>query len=314
MIVFIVLRVVPGDPIAMMLPPGAREADIAALRHIYGLDRSIPVQFVHWLGGLVAGDFGTSISMRQGVLALVLSHLPATLELALLAFLLALVLGGVLGLATVYWCGRWPEALVDAVAGFAQAVPDFLWGLVLILLLGVAAPLLPISGRIDPLVETPFATGFYLVESLVRLRLALLADLLAHLVLPATALALPLAAIVPRLLKSSLAEAMTQDYALMAAARGFSRLHVLIREALRNALIPTVTLSGVQFTFLLGGTVLIERIFGYPGIGNLAIGAVIDRDLPLIQGLILTFAILFILTNLAVDFSYVLLNPRIRHG
>jgi len=313
-IVFVLLRVVPGDPIAMMLPPGARAADIENLRHLYGLDRSIPEQFGHWLAALLHGDFGTSISMRQGVVALVLGHLPATLELALIAFVLAAFLGGVMGLAAVYWRGRWPEAAVDAIVGLGQAVPDFLWALILILLLGVAQPLLPISGRIDPRIATHFVTGFYLVESLVRFRLDLLADLLAHIVMPAVALAVPLAAVIARVLKSSLAEAMTQDYTLMAAARGFSRWHILWRDALRNALIPTVTLSGVQFTFLLGGTVLVERIFSYPGIGNLAIGAVIDRDLPLIQGLILTFAILFIATNLVVDFSYVLLNPRLRHG
>ena len=312
-IVFVLLRVVPGDPIAMMLPPGARAADIENLRHVYGLDRSIVVQFLHWLGGLVRGDFGTSISLRQGVLGIVLGHLPVTLELAGLAFLMACGLGGGLGLAAAYWRGGWPETVVDAIAGLGQAVPDFLWGLIFILLLGVAVPVLPISGRIDPRIETAFVTQFYLIESLVRGRFDLFGDLFAHLIMPATALGLPLAMIIARVLKSSLAEAMAQEFALMAAARGFSRWHILRREALRYALIPTVTLSGVQFTFLLGGTVLVERIFGYPGIGNLAIGAVIDRDLPLIQGLILTFAILFIMTNFLVDLSYVLLNPRIRH-
>jgi len=313
-IVFVLLRVVPGDPIAMMLPPGARAADIANLRHLYGLDRSIPVQFLHWAGGLLHGDFGTSISMRQNVVGIVLAYLPATLELVLVAFLIACVVGGGLGIAAVYWRGRWPEAVVDGIAGLGQAVPDFLWGLMLILVLGVAVPVLPISGRIDPRIDASFATQFYLLESLIRLRFDLVGDLLRHLIMPAVALAVPLAAIIARVLKSSLAEAMTRDFALMAMARGFSRWHVLTREALRNALIPTVTLSGVQFTFLLGGTVLVERIFGYPGIGNLAIGAVIDRDLPLIQGLILTFAILFILTNLVVDFAAIALNPRVRHG
>jgi ABC-type dipeptide/oligopeptide/nickel transport system permease component len=313
-IVFILLRVVPGDPIAMMLPPGARAGDIENLRRLYGLDRSIFVQFIHWLPAVLHGDFGTSISLRRSVLPLILDHLPATLELAGLAFLIAVTVGGALGLVAAYWRTHWPEAVVDAIAGFVQAVPDFLWGLVFILLLGVAVPVLPISGRIDPVIDVAFATNFYLAESLVRGRFELLLDLLRHIVLPAVALALPLAAIIARVLKLSLAEAITQDYALMAEARGFSRWHILLREALRNAAIPTVALSGVQFTFLLGGTVLIERIFSYPGIGNLAIGSVIDRDLPLIQGLILTFAVLFLLINLLVDLSCALLNPRLRHG
>ena len=132
--------------------------------------------------------------------------------------------------------------------------------------------------------------------------------------LPATALALPLAAIVARVLKSSLNEAMMQDYILMARVKGFSRARIVGREALRNALVPALTLAGVQFTFLVGGTVLVEKIFSWPGIGNMAIDAVINRDLPLIQGLVLTFAVLFIAVNLLVDMSYALLNPRMRHG
>ena len=155
---------------------------------------------------------------------------------------------------------------------------------------------------------------FYLVESLVRLDLPTFLSLVTHLVLPAAALALPLVAMIARTLKASLAEAMTQDYVLLARINGFSRWRIIIGQALRNALIPTVTLTGVQFTFLIGGTVLVERVFGFPGIGNMAIGAVIDRDLPLIQGLVLTFAVLFIAINLLVDLSYVLLDPRLRHG
>ncbi len=313
-IVFVLLRVVPGDPIAMMIPPGAGAEDVDALRRLYGLDRPIAEQFVVWLGDVVRGDLGTSISLRQDVVGLVLSRLPATLELAGAAMAAAVLVGGLSALAAVYWRGGWPELAVDGLIGLTLAIPDFLWGLIFILALGVLVPLLPISGRIDPRLAFDFATQFYLVESLVRGEFHLFAGLLAHLVLPATALALPLAAVIARVLKSALAEAMTQDYVQLARVKGFSRGRIIVREALRNALVPTVTLTGVQFTFLVGGTVLIERIFAFPGIGNMAIGAVIDRDLPLIQGLILTFAVLFIALNLAIDMTYALLNPRIRLG
>ena len=313
-VVFILLRVVPGDPIAMMIPPGASDADIENLRRLYGLDRSIAEQFLIWLGDAVRGDFGTSISLRQDVVTLVAGRLPATLELAGLAMVLAVGIGGASALAAVYWRGGWPELVVDGLIAFTQAVPDFLWGLMFILVLGVLLPLLPISGRIDPRLAFDFATGFYLLESLLRGEFGIFAGLLSHLLLPAAALALPLAAVIARVLKSTLAEVMTQDYIQMARIRGFSRGRILLYEALRNALVPTVTLTGVQFTFLLGGTVLIERIFSYPGIGNMAIGAVIDRDLPLIQGLVLTFALLFIALNLLIDLTYALLNPRVRHG
>ncbi len=312
-VVFVILRVVPGDPIAMMIPPGAHAEDIDRLRGLYGLDRPIIEQFGRWLMEVGTGNFGTSISLRQPVLGLVLTRLPATLELAIAAMLLATSLGILLGVAAVYWRGRWPEMAVDALSGLAMAIPDFLWGLLFIIGLGVLLPILPISGRLDPRTETHFVTEFYLLESLFRGEFAILGSLLTHLVLPATALALPLTAAIARILKSTLKEAMSQDYILMARAKGFSKARIIWREAFRNALVPTVTLSGVQFTFLLGGTVLIERIFSYPGIGNMAIGAVIDRDLPLIQGLVLTFAVLFIALNLIIDMTYVLLNPRVRY-
>jgi peptide/nickel transport system permease protein len=173
---------------------------------------------------------------------------------------------------------------------------------------------LPISGRSDPTRSLGFATEFSLIESFVRLRWSATADILSHMAMPAVALALPLAAMIARVLKTSLAEQLTQDYALLSRVKGFSRWHVILAEALRNAAIPTVSLTGVQLTFLVGGTVLIEKIFSYPGIGNLAIDAVINRDLPLIQGLILTFAAIFILINLVLDLSYAALDPRLRHG
>lgn len=313
-IVFILLRVVPGDPIAMMIPPGAGAEDIERLRSLYGLDRSIPAQFGLWVADLARGDLGTSISLRQGVVGLILDRLPATLELALVAALMAILLGGSSAVAAAYWRGRWPERSVDALGGFVLAVPDFLWGLGFILVLGVLVPLLPISGRLDPRQAQDFATGFFLLESVLRLRVALAGDLLRHITLPALALALPLAAMIARVLKAALIEALAQDYAQMAAALGYSRLRIVLVEALRNALVPTVTLTAVQLTFLVGGTVLIERIFAWPGIGNMAIAAVIDRDLPLIQGLILTFALLFIAINLIVDAAYRWLDPRLRHA
>ncbi|HVO89827.1 MAG TPA: ABC transporter permease [Casimicrobiaceae bacterium] len=313
-VVFVLLRVVPGDPIAMMTPPGARAEDIARLRQMYGLDTSIPRQFVSWLGQVAQGEFGTSISLRERVMALVAGKLPATLELVLVAMLFAVALGLTLGLAAVYFRGRWPELAIDGFAGLSIAIPDFLWALLFILLLGVMFPVLPISGRLDPGIDFDPSTGFYLIESLVTGRFAIAAALIQHLLLPAAALALPLAAGITRILKGSLLEVMNQDYVTLARAKGYSRSRVLLRVALRNALIPALTLTGVQFTFLVGGTVLIEYIFSYPGIGNLAIGAVIQRDLPLIQGLILTFAVIFIITNLLVDMTYALLNPKLRHG
>ena len=313
-IVFVLLRVVPGDPIAMMIPPGATAADIERLRAFYGLDQPILQQFFTWFGQVLSGNFGRSISVHQSVFELVRARLPATLELALLATLLAVGLGAITALIGIRLRGQRVEWLVDGGVGVFLAIPDFLWALILLLLFGVLIPLLPISGRIDPEIDITLHSNFYLLESLVTGRFGIANALLHHMILPAVALALPFSALLARILKASLAEAEDQDYAQIARARGFSRPEILLREVFPNALIPTVALGGVQITLLLGGTVLVERIFSYEGIGNMAIDAVINRDFPLIQGLILTFAVLFIALNLAVDLLVTLLDPRLRHG
>lgn len=313
-IVFVLIRVAPGDPIAMMLPPGATDADIDRLRALYGLDKSLVAQFFIWLSGIAHGDFGTSISLRQDVLSLVLGRLPATLELSIVALFIALLIGVPLAVLGTSERGTAVEAGIDVANGAALSIPDFLWGLILILLFGVLVPVFDISGRVSPQLDLPFVTQFYLFESILRLRFDLTRDLLAHMLMPALALALPLAAIVSHLLKHSLKEVMDLDYVVLARVKGFSETQVILREALKNAALPTLTLIGVQFTFLIGGTVIVERLFSYEGLGNMAIDAVINRDLPLIQGIVLIFALLFVLINLAVDMTYALLNPRLRHG
>lgn len=313
-IVFVVIRVVPGNPIAMMLPPGATEADIARLQAHYGFDKSIPQQFLIWLGGVVQGDFGTSITSRQPVLGLVLSRLPATLELSIMALIIAVVIGGFIALTGTRLRDTRAEGGIDVANGMALSVPDFLWGLVLILLFGVLWPVFSISGRVSPQLVPEFYTSFFLFESVLRLRFDLWLDLVGHMLMPALALAIPLAAIIGQLLKQSLKETMYLDYVTLARTKGYGENHVITREALRNAILPTLTLIGVQFTFLIGGTVIIERLFSYEGLGNMAIDAVINRDLPLIQGIVLLFALLFTLVNLVVDLLYAVLNPRLRHA
>ncbi len=313
-IVFVVIRVVPGNPIAMMLPPGATDADIVALTARYGLDKSIPQQFLIWGAGVVQGDFGTSITTRQPVLALVLGRLPATLELSVMALLIAILIGGATALTGTARRGTGTEGAIDVANGMALSVPDFLWGLILMLLFGVLIPLFHISGRVSPALDLPFTTNFYLTESVLRLRFDLWLDITSHMLMPALALAIPLAAIIGQLLKQSLKETMHLDYVTLARTKGYSETHVILREALPNAVLPTLTLVGVQFTFLVGGTVIIERLFSYEGLGNMAIDAVINRDLPLIQGIVLLFAALFTAVNLTVDLAYATLNPRLRHA
>ncbi|UZE50690.1 ABC transporter permease [Rhodopseudomonas sp. P2A-2r] len=313
-VVFLLLRVVPGDPVSMMISPGASQADIAALRVQYGLDGSMFKQFVIWISAALRGDFGVSISLRRDVLQLLGERLPATMELAIAALEFAVILGGTVAIVGTMARRTALESTIDALNGLFLAIPDFVWALALVLAFGVFLPILPLTGRIDPSVSSGMATPFYFAESILRLRFDVLADVSRHLVMPILALGLPLAAVIARVLKGSLNEAMAQDYILLARLKGMSKLRLVLQEALRNAIGPTLALTGVQFTFLIGGTVIVERIFAYPGIGNMAIDAMINRDLPLIQGLVLMFAVIFIAINITVDLLAVVFNPKLRRG
>ena len=311
-VVFVLLRVAPGDPVAMMIGPGATPADIRSLRALYGFDRSLPAQFGIYLGQAATGHFGRSITLKQEVSDLVRAHLPLTLELSVLALFIAVLLGGGAALAASFWRGGVLERVVEAFTGLGTAIPDFLWGLAGILFLGVVWPVLPVFGLLDADLRFQSTTGSVLLESLLRGRWDVAGSALHHLFWPALSLSLPLAAMIARVLKASLADVLAQDYILVARVKGFGPWQILWREALRNALGPALTLAGVQFTFLIGGTVLIEKLFGLPGLGNLAIDAVINRDLPLVQGIVLTFALLFIAVNLMVDRLQMRLNPKLR--
>jgi ABC-type dipeptide/oligopeptide/nickel transport system permease component len=313
-IVFVLLRVIPGDPVAMMIGPGATAADIAALKAHYGLDAPMLEQFRIWVVAILSGDFGTSITLHLHVTEILASRLPATLELALLALIVAVVLGGSIAVVGTLLRRTPGETVIDGLNSIMLAVPDFIWALALVLLFAVALPVLPLTGRIDPALAEGFTTRFYLAESILTGRFAVAGNIVSHMIMPTLALALPLAAVIVRLLKQSLKEAMVQDYVLLARIKGFRELRLVLQEALRNAVGPTLALTGVQFTFLIGGTVIVERIFSYPGIGNLAIDAVINRDFPLIQGLVLLFGLIFILINIGVDFAVATLNPRLRHS
>ena len=313
-IVFVLVRVVPGDPVAMMIAPGASDADILALRAHYGLDLPIWRQFLVWFGQVLQGNFGTSISLKQNVLTIILGRLPATLELAVFALCLAVVWGTLVALVSTAWQGTLVERVIDNFNGVMLAVPDFIWGLTFVLLLGVVIPVLPISGRSDPSIDARLYTQFYVVEGLLRGHVQFVWDVVKHMIMPALTMSFPLAAVIGRVLKNAMMDVMVQDYILLARIKGLSNLRILLQEALRNAAVPALALTGVQFTFLIGGTVITERIFSYPGIGNLAIDAVINRDLPLIQGLVLTFGTIFIAVNMAVDAMTAWLNPRLRHA
>ena len=312
-IVFFGVNVV-GDPVWLLISPEMNQDQIEQTRRDLGLDLPIWQQFWVWFSQVLSGNLGTSISMKQSVLLIIGERLPATIELAIFALVMAVVWGAFIALLATAWRGTVIERFIDNFNGIMLAVPDFIWGLTFVLVLGVLVPVLPISGRSDPSIDAGLATQFFILEGLLRFKFAFVWDVLKHMLLPACAMAFPLAAVIGRVLKNTMMDVMVQDYILLARIKGLSGLRILLQEALRNAAVPALALTGVQFTFLIGGTVITERIFSYPGIGNLAIDAVINRDLPLIQGLVLTFGIIFILVNILVDALTVWLNPRLRHA
>lgn len=312
LVVFVVLRMLPVDPLAMLLPASATAADAAALRQQLGFDKPWPQQFLIWLWQALSGNLGISINFRQPVTHLMLGALPATLELTLTGLVLALLIsvpGGVLAYALYQ---RHRETAADLTVALMQSIPSFLWSLLLILAFGVLWPVLPFSGRVGEGVVLPDITGFALIDLLLAGNFGGWLSALSHMLLPALALALGFAPLVIRVLRSSLIDAANEPYVEAARLRGLSETRIVWRHMLKNAALPTITMIGVQFGFLFGGALLVEMIFGYPGVGNLMVQAVKGNDLPLIQGIALIFCVLMLAITVIVDVLYAVLNPRLR--
>jgi peptide/nickel transport system permease protein len=273
-----------GDPVLLMVAPGATAQDISAMRHSLGLDQPLALQFARFLGELAQGDLGTSLWQGQPVASLVLARLPYTASLTLVSLALAVVVAVPAGVFSAVKRNSVADRLVMLLALAGQSMPVFWLGLLLIQVFAVALPVLPSSGTGD----------------------------VRHLILPAVTLGLFSTARTTRLVRSGLLEVLGDDHVRTARAKGLAESAVLLRHALRNALLPVVTLLGLEFGRLLGGAVITETIFAWPGVGRLAVDAISHRDFPLLQGIVLCVACSFVVINLAVDLLYGVLDPRIR--
>jgi peptide/nickel transport system permease protein len=311
-LLFCVLRVLPVDPAAMSLPPTATIAEVEAKRREMGLDRPLPQQYLIWLNDALHGDFGLSIHFRREAGALVAQTLPATIELAVSAMVVATILGVGGGLLLFHVRGTVLEALTDMGSILLLSIPEFLWGLILLFLFGVMLQVLPFTGRLSPGLSQPHITGFLLLDALLVGRFDIFLNAWQHLILPAAALGLAFSPAIMRVLRSGLFDVYHEDYIQQARLRGLSEGRVLLGHALKNAALPTLTLAGVQFGFLFSGTLLVEVIYSYPGMGNLMVDAVRNADLPLIQTVGLTYCIVVLVINTVVDGCYVVLNPKLR--
>jgi ABC-type dipeptide/oligopeptide/nickel transport system permease component len=311
-LLFVALRLLPVDPAAMSMPPNATIEDVEAKRREMGLDKPLPVQYAIWLRDALHGDFGRSIQLRRDAAHLVTTALPATLQLALGAMLIASALGLGGGLLLFHVRGRPAEALGDLGTTVLLSVPEFLWALLFILLFGVLLPVLPFIGQLGPQFSVASVTGFLLLDTLLAGQPDAFVSALTHLALPATALGIAFSPAIMRVLRSSLLDVYQEDYIRQARLRGIGEWRILVMHALPNAILPTLTLMGVQFGFLFGGTLLVEVIYSYPGLGNLIVDAVRNADLPIIQTVGLTYCIVVLLIGMAVDALVLILNPRLR--
>jgi peptide/nickel transport system permease protein len=312
-LVFLMVRMVPGDPAAAMLGQYATEERVAEVRAALGLDQPLHVQYARWLVRAVQGDLGRSIRSRRPVTEDILERLPATLELALAGLFLALAAGIPMGvIAATHRNSIFDRiSMVGTVIG--QSMPVFWLGIIFIYVFSYALGLLPFSGRLDREADLQPMTGFYVLDSVLQGNWGALRSALAHLALPAMALASVSLALIGRITRSSMLEVLGQDYVRTARSKGLVERLVTYRHAFPNAMIPLVTIVGLQLGTLLGGAILTETVFAWPGLGRLIVNAVFNRDYPLVQGCVLFIAVGFLLTNLVVDVVYAMIDPRVTY-
>lgn len=283
LIVFVLVRVT-GDPVALMLPETATAEDRAVLTQALGLDQPLHVQYVKFLGDALQGDFGQSFRYGEPALRLVLERLPASFELAAAAMVLAVIMAIPLGIISAVRRNTYTDLLISTLSVIGKAMPNFWVGIMLILLLSVMWGVLPVSGRGG----------------------------VSHLILPAFTLGFGLAAQMTRLLRSSMLEILNQDYIRMARSKGLSNFVIIMRHAFRNGLVPLVTIISLQFTSLIGGTLITETVFSWPGLGQLLVVAVNTHDMAIVQAAVFVIALIVVLTNILTDVIYRLLDPRIK--
>jgi peptide/nickel transport system permease protein len=283
-LVFLLIHLVPGDPIQQMLGEGVPAADLQAARHAYGLDLPLSQQYMNYWKGVVHGNLGVSLRYNQSVAKLLGQRYPYTLQLTLAALLVAILLSIPAGVHSARRRNDWDDRTISVVSLFGLSFPNFALGPILILLLSIKLGWLPVSG----------------------------AGSFAHLVLPAVTMGSALAAILTRMVRTSMLEELSQDYIRTARAKGLNETAVVYRHALRNAMIPVITVLGLQFGALLAGAIVTEKIFSWPGIGRLTIDAISNRDYYVVQGCILAIGLTYVAVNLLTDMVYSLLNPRIR--
>jgi len=315
LLLFVIARLLPGDPVGLAAGPNATPELIAQLKRQFNLDQPLPVQYWTYLTGLIHGDWGMSVFTRRPVFDDILTYLPATLELVIAAFLIAVLVGIPLGLLTAVYRNGPLDYLMRSVALGGSAMPRFFLGLLLQIAFAAWLEILPLSGRY-PLIETPpdTVTGFYTVDALIAGDWYAFQIALAHLALPAIAMALSPLATIMRMMRASTIEVLQQDYVMTERALGLSSRLILFKYVLKNAMTSTLTVIGLYVSWLLGGTVLVETVFDWPGLGLYATQAILTQDFMPVIGVTLVIAIIYLFTMLVIDVLYGVFNPKVRYA
>lgn len=311
-VVFVGLRIVPGDPVQMMVGDNVNPAEIEQIRAQLGLDAPIYVQYVRWLLPMLSGDFGRSLRAQDTVLNVIMQGLPVTIQLAVMSLALATIIGITMGvLAAVRQYSLTDNALMVSVL-FGISMPAFWSGLVMILVFGLYLRWLPLGGSLSDMVTLPRITGAHVVDALIQGNWVALKDALAHLLLPAITLGFPSMAIIARQVRAAMIEVLGLEYVTTARSKGLAHFAVVMRHALPNAMIPVVTVIGLQMGYLMSGAIVTETVFSLPGMGRLAILSITNRDYPVVQAFVMFTVTIFAGVNLLVDVVYAAINPRIR--
>ncbi len=313
LLVFSLIHAAPGDPTLMLLGEETTAADIERAKAQWGLDRPIYIQYFKFLVSALQGEFGKSFKYSEPVTNVIKQRLPATIELAAVSIIIAILLAIPLGV----WSGARPNSAVDNIGTtfglFGISMPSFWLAIMLILLLAGVLNILPTSGRSTYGVAGPEITGFYLVDSLLQKNWPAVWDALTHVFMPALALGVNMLGILMRVTRSAILEVMNEDYVQTARAKGLQEKNVLWRHVTSNALIPVITVVGLELGTLLSGSIIVETVFSWPGSGSLLITALNARDYPLVTGLVMTYTLAFVIINLIIDALYAVIDPRIRY-
>jgi peptide/nickel transport system permease protein len=313
LIAFALIHLAPGDPVRTMLGQHATQQEIDEIRIKYGLDQPLYVQYFIWLGDVLHGDLGRSILSHEQVTTEIAARFPNTIELAIAAMIFAVIIGVVAGIISATKQYSAADYTVMGIALFGISMPVFWLGIMLMMIFGVFLGWLPIGGRIDLLIPFQRVTGFMIFDSIIMGNGAALLSVLRHLILPAIALGTIPMAIIARTTRSSMLEVLRQDFIRTERAKGLSERKVIYKHAIRNAMVPVVTVIGLNFGLLLSGAILTETVFSWPGVGRLVVDSVYARDYPLVIGCILVFALVFVIVNLITDLLYTYIDPRIHY-